>query len=116
MLQFLKDKATQLTTYLNIICLGLDILLIFLCLFFLFFTMSSSCLVSFFLYYLIFYGGQVIQHFLIFKIPKIDVIAYDQIIKKNITIVSMIEVSYLFLAIIFWQKAEIHPIYCALCI
>lgn len=76
---------------------------------------QNGCLASFFLYYSLFYLIQAIQHFLLTKLGFSDVLKYDAIIKKAIFIISALLISYLFLGIMFWQKASIHPIYCALC-
>lgn len=76
----------------------------------------DECATSFFLYYCIFYFGQSTQHFLIVKMPNIDVIKYDKIILRYVKIISIIEISYFFLTFMFWVKTEIHPFYCFLCL
>ncbi len=48
--------------------------------------------------------GQSIQHFLILKMPKIDVIKYDKIIKRYVYIVSAIEIVYFFVMFMFLVK------------
>jgi hypothetical protein len=53
---------------------------------------------------------------MIIKIPKIDVEKQDLKIKRLITLISIIQVFYLLLTVVFWQKTNYHPIYCALCI
>jgi hypothetical protein len=58
---------------------------------------------------------QAISHYLLIKLPVTDVIKFDSIIKKLIGIVCFVEVFYLLLVVVFWQKAHVHPLYCAMC-
>lgn len=75
----------------------------------------SQCLASFYLFWSLFYLSQIVNHYLLLRIPKIDVVSLDLTIKRLIGIVCFVEICYLFLVIIFWQKSNIHPIYCAVC-
>lgn len=77
---------------------------------------SDDCSLSFFLYYTIYFIGQAIQHMLIVKMPTIDVVRYDKVIRRYLFIVSVIEISYFFLAFMFWVKTELHPMYCFFCV
>ncbi len=87
-----------------------------LCLFNLTFSDNrSQCLASFYLFWSIFFMSQSINHYLLMTIPRIDVIRFDSILKKLVGIVCGVEIFYLLLVIIFWQKSSIHPIYCAVC-
>ena len=67
---------------------------------------------SFFLYYAILYLSQCIQHFLCIIMPKIDVVRYDRWIKRAIGLVTVVEISYIMLAFLFWTKSTYHPFYC----
>ena len=80
-----------------------------------FIFIGDNCGMAFFLYLTIFYIGQSIQHYLILKMPQIDIIKYQAVIKRFLVIVSAIEISYFFLAFMFWTKFEVHPLYCFLC-
>ena len=42
-------------------------------------------------------------------------IKFDSTIKKLIGIVCFVEVFYLLFVVVFWQKAHVHPLYCAMC-
>lgn len=91
----------------------------FLCLFSLFLLLltdqKSVCIASFYLYWSLFYLGQTISHYLIVKLPKIDVVKFDKTIKKLIGIICFIHTAYLLLVITFWSRSQLHPIYCAIC-
>ena len=47
--------------------------------------------------------------------PKRDVNRYLVSLKRMIGLICFIDTTYLFLAIMFWQKSDLHPIYCGLC-
>lgn len=81
-----------------------------------FITIPNECSMSFFLFYTIYFMGQSIQHFLLLKMPKIDVVKYDITIKRYVYIASAIEILYFFVMFMFLVKTELHPIYCFLCI
>ena len=81
-----------------------------------FFFISDDCTLSFLLYYTIYFIGQAIQHMLIVKMPAIDVVRYDKVIRRYLFIVSAIEISYFFLAFMFWVRTELHPLYCFFCL
>lgn len=55
-----------------------------------FITIPNECSMSFFLFYTIYFMGQSIQHFLVLKMPKIDVVKYDITIKRYVYIASAI--------------------------
>ena len=94
----------------------LDGLLCFLCGIILFFSDNrSSCLASFYLFCSLYFLGQTISHYLTIKIPEVDVVKFDSSIKRLIGIICFIQIIYMFLVVVFWQKSHIHPIYCAVC-
>ena len=81
-----------------------------------FIAIPNECSMSFFLFYTIYFMGQSIQHFLLIKMPKIDVIKYDITIKRYVYVTSFIEIMYFFVMFMFLVKNDLHPIYCFLCI
>ena len=94
----------------------LDSFIVFIALIMLIFTgASSTCLSEFYLFIALFEMGQALAHFLLIKMPKIDVVLHQNLIKRLIVLLCVIEIVYLLLVIIFWQKSSLHPIYCAMC-
>lgn len=75
----------------------------------------SQCLASFYLFWTLYFLTQSILHYLIVKIPQIDVMKFDIVIKRLIGLVCIVQIAYLFLVVVFWQRAHIHPLYCAMC-
>ena len=42
-------------------------------------------------------------------------IKFDVTIKRLIGMVCFVEVFYMLLVVVFWQKSHVHPLYCAMC-
>lgn len=94
----------------------LDAVLAGVCIVLLLVSIGDRCGQGFFVYYGMFFIGQSIQHHLFGIIPKIDIVKYDKSLKRYIGFAIGIEVSYFFLAFMFWTRAAIHPLYCYLCL
>ena len=75
----------------------------------------SQCLASFYLFWALYFLSQAILHYLLVKIPLIDVIKFDLLIKRLIGLVCFVEVAYLLLVVVFWERSNVHPLYCAMC-
>ncbi len=94
----------------------LDSFIVMMSLVMLIFTgVSSTCLSQFFLFMALIEAGQALAHFLLLKMPKTDVVLYQNLIKRLTTLLCVIQIVYLLLVIIFWQRSTWHPIYCAMC-
>ena len=68
-----------------------------------------------FLYYTFFYSAQTGQHYLLFKLPLIDVNKHYLLYRRLVILICLVDGTYMFSCVIFWQKTRMHPIYCTLC-
>jgi hypothetical protein len=78
-------------------------------------SVKKECSVASFLYFAIFYLAQTVQHFLIIKLPQMDVALHELGMKRALRTIGCILGSYFFLAFMFWVKTDAHPFYCFLC-
>lgn len=75
----------------------------------------SQCIASFYLFWALYFSTQAMLHYLLVKIPMIDVIKVDITIKRMIGLICFVEIVYMLLVVVFWQRSHVHPIYCAMC-
>ena len=47
--------------------------------------------------------------------PKRDVNKHAKAYKRLVGLVCITDVTYMFLAVMFWQRTSTHPLYCGLC-
>lgn len=85
-----------------------------LSLIFVFVYIHHRCVSLMFLYYAFFYSAQAGQHYMIQKFPLIDINKHFVLYRRLVMFIGFVDASYLFAAIIFWQKTSQHPMYCAL--
>jgi len=81
-----------------------DIIITLLCLVEIFISIDTTCLTLFYIYYTLFYIGQVIEHFLVIRLPDIDAEKYAPKIKVFIYIFGFFETTYLFGTVMFWLR------------
>lgn len=96
--------------------MSLDMFMAMLCVMIL--TLSdnrSQCIASFYLFWALYFLTQAMLHYLLVKIPMIDVIKVDITIKRMIGLICFVEIVYMLLVVVFWQRSHAHPIYCAMC-
>lgn len=99
-----SEKYKKIRTQINKGFFYLDLVLTVLCAIMSFASISNRCLVSFYFFYAMFFFGQASSHYVILKIPNIDAIKFSTSIKRLIIAVGIIQISYLLLTIVFWEK------------
>ncbi len=91
-----------------------DAVLMLISLILIFVFIRHQCVALMFFYYALFYAAQAGQHYLIFKFPLIDINKHYLLFRRLVIAICLVDGSYLFACVIFWQRTSAHPIYCGL--
>ena len=77
---------------------------------------NNTCLAYTFQIYELLYIFQTIQHYLIYKFPTIDINKHHVAYRRLVIVICLVDLAYLLMCITFWQKTQLHPVYCVLCV
>lgn len=110
------ERKKKLVVFINNAFMVYDFVLALVCLLFTFVLVTDQCASLSSLIYFVFFTSQSFQHYLIWKFPMIDINKHHVAYRRIVIGLGVVDGAYMFMCVTFWQKTQVHPVYCAVCL